>query len=134
MDKSARFQKPIINEDSLIQFYELPDDNLPDLLIEVIDLFISSSALQVMSISNFIKSADFINASKAAHNLKSGAQTLGALAFGEICQKIENFNVENNKSDLNELIDSLNNLHRQSCNELLKIRLKRENKLLRKTS
>jgi CheY-like chemotaxis protein len=61
----------------------------PDLLIRVIDLFVSSSNELIDTMVAASRLDDAVTLAHAAHTLKSSSANVGALAFAELCAELE---------------------------------------------
>ena len=113
---------PFIDQEVLSQFDDLHIEGEPDILIELIDSFLSSTPKRIEAMAQFVASADVESASKEAHALKSAAQSLGAKALGELCQQLEDFTKNKTQENIFELIEELKNSYQGSCSELKEIR------------
>jgi len=61
----------------------------PDLLIRVIDLFVSSSNELIDTMVAASRLDDAVTLAHAAHTLKSSSANVGAMAFAELCAELE---------------------------------------------
>ncbi len=61
----------------------------PDLLIRVVDLFVSSSNELIDTMVAASRLDDAVTLAHAAHTLKSSSANVGALAFAELCAELE---------------------------------------------
>ena len=65
------------------------EDDLPDFVISLIDLFILESTLQVDSLKNAAHPSNFRTLRATAHSLKGSSMTLGANRLGALCAQLE---------------------------------------------
>jgi CheY-like chemotaxis protein len=61
----------------------------PDLLVRVIDLYVSSSNALIDTMLAASRLEDAISLAHAAHGLKSSSANVGALALAELCNEVE---------------------------------------------
>jgi CheY-like chemotaxis protein/HPt (histidine-containing phosphotransfer) domain-containing protein len=61
----------------------------PDLLIRVVDLFVSSSNELIDTMVAASRLDDAVTLAHAAHTLKSSSANVGAMAFAELCAELE---------------------------------------------
>jgi two-component system sensor histidine kinase/response regulator len=61
----------------------------PDLLVRVIDLYVSSSNALIDTMQAASRLEDAVTLAHAAHGLKSSSANVGALAFAELCSEVE---------------------------------------------
>ncbi len=118
----------MIDENVLEQFEELQIEGKKDIIVEIIDSFLEQSKLRMENIELNIKKMNINDISIDAHIIKSGARTLGANSLGDLCQEIENLRGSNNFDIIKNLCIKLKIEYSQTCEELLNIRIKRENK------
>lgn len=78
-----------LNPAALEELRQLQEEGDHSLTIELIDVFVSSAQDRVRDIGSFVSAGDAEKASKAAHNFKSGARTLGAEKLGALCEELE---------------------------------------------
>lgn len=64
-------------------------DNEEDIMLEIINEFISSSILYVNDIEGALSAADFKTTNFVAHKLKGALKFLGATLLADIAQEIE---------------------------------------------
>jgi len=61
----------------------------PDLLVRVVDLYVSSSNALIDTMLTASRREDAVTVANAAHALKSSSANVGALAFAELCSEVE---------------------------------------------
>ena len=66
-------------------------DGEPDLIVDVIDLYVKDAPRRLANMSTFLADGDLHSLSREAHCLKGSSATLGALVMTKLCQAVENF-------------------------------------------
>ena len=115
-----------IDRNILKQFDSLQIKGKPDILVQAIESFLKTSPKRIQTISKLVQEREIEKVAREAHGLKSSAQTLGALALGEICQKLEDIPKSVPPTELDSLFETLKNSFRQSCKELTEIKTQQE--------
>ncbi|MFZ1752769.1 MAG: Hpt domain-containing protein [Caldilineaceae bacterium] len=64
-------------------------DNDPDIMLELIDIFMHDSEEHLEGIRLAMDRGDYRHIEISAHSLKSSAATFGAMAFSELCFRLE---------------------------------------------
>lgn len=116
----------MIDENALKQFEELQIEGKKDVVLEIIDSFFEQSILRMDNIELNIKKMNINDISIDAHILKSGARTVGANSLGDLCQEIENLRDSTNFDNVKNLYIKLKMEYAKTCEELLIIKIKRE--------
>jgi PAS domain S-box-containing protein len=80
----------------------------PEIVRELLEDFRHNSASISSDLHTAWQSADFKNVGAAAHKLKSSARTVGAMALGEMCEKIETAVTAERFEHIGELIELFN--------------------------
>ncbi len=73
----------------LAAFAELQDDGEPDLIVELIDLYLQEAPLRIEAIRRAVADADGLSLKRAAHSLKGSSGTLGVRPLAALCQELE---------------------------------------------
>lgn len=73
----------------LAAFEELQDDGEPDLIVELIDLYLQEAPLRIEAIQRAVADADGLSLKHAAHSLKGSSGTLGVRPLAALCQELE---------------------------------------------
>jgi two-component system sensor histidine kinase/response regulator len=68
---------------------DLQDPNEPNLLKEIVDLFIASTPVRLEKIRAALSESNSRSLALEAHALKSGSANLGANAMRDLCLKLE---------------------------------------------
>lgn len=80
---------PILDSQTLEGLAALADEGDPDLICELIDLFLDDAVDRLRSMSAAVEAGDPEPVAQAAHALKSASASVGALAFSGKCRDIE---------------------------------------------
>lgn len=80
---------PVIDAATFGALEELAGDDDPDLIRDLVALFIEDSALRVSSLKRGLETADVGAIRAAAHALRSSAANVGALEFSSACSDLE---------------------------------------------
>ena len=70
-------------------YEELQSDDCPDLIVELIDLYLQEMPERVTKIREAAISTEWLSLKSAAHALKGSSGSLGVRHVAEICQKLE---------------------------------------------
>ena len=122
MNQTEGGSKNMIELSVLNQLEELQSDGEPDIIIEVIDLFLTTSLERVEAIQKFSEKDDRMSASRQAHALKSSAKTLGALELGDLCQKIEDLKNGGMPAELHAFVKQLEISYELTCKALIQLK------------
>jgi HPt (histidine-containing phosphotransfer) domain-containing protein len=74
---------------ALAAFGELQEDGEPDLVVELIDLYLQEAPLRIEAIQRAVADADGLSLKRAAHSLKGSSGTLGVLPLAALCEELE---------------------------------------------
>lgn len=85
-------------------------DGEPDLVVELIDLYLEDTPRRLAAISTLLRQRDAPSLRRAAHGLKGSSATLGAGSTARLCEAIEQMALENS---LERGPDVLNELHHE---------------------
>jgi HPt (histidine-containing phosphotransfer) domain-containing protein len=109
----------------LIAFEEMQIEGEPDLIVELIDLYLADVPQRLSAMKDFILKADWNSLKRAAHTLKGSSVNLGVTGMGLLCEKLEQ-SVDSESFDLsNDLISMLEQSFMQSSRILLAARQNR---------
>lgn len=78
-----------VDMDSLNAFEELQSDDGPDLIVELIDLYLQDAPQRILAIREAAVATEWVLLKRAAHNLKGSSGNLGVRHVAEICEKLE---------------------------------------------
>ena len=73
----------------LTSFAEVQIESEPDLIVELIDLYLEDAPRRIASLHEAAAVADEKGLRRAAHTLKGSSANLGALRIAELCEQIE---------------------------------------------
>lgn len=94
----------VIDREAFAVLESLADEDDPDLVKEIIELFLDDSAMRIAQIENSSDDVDAIRAQ--AHALKSASANVGALCFSSTCAEIESAAISDAGAGLMELVSS----------------------------
>lgn len=73
----------------LASFDELQEDGEPDLIVELIDLYLEGAPVLISAIQNAVAEADGLSLKRAAHSFKGSSGTLGVRLLATVCEELE---------------------------------------------
>jgi HPt (histidine-containing phosphotransfer) domain-containing protein len=73
----------------LISLEAAQADGEPDLVLDLIDLYLDDTPRRLASMSSLLEQRDALSLQRAAHCLKGSSATLGARGTAELCRAIE---------------------------------------------
>jgi HPt (histidine-containing phosphotransfer) domain-containing protein len=79
----------IVDLSVLLSFEEAQCEDEPDLIVELIDLYLTDVSKQLFVMKNSISKADVVSLKRAAHTVKGSSANLGMKAIATLCQEIE---------------------------------------------
>ncbi len=79
----------VLNMEIVEELISLSDDGNPELLLELIDIFLSDTPTKLESIVQGAEAADFHAMERAAHSLKGSSGNLGAQRLQESCEQMQ---------------------------------------------
>jgi signal transduction histidine kinase/CheY-like chemotaxis protein len=85
----VRAESAILDPQTLDRIRAMNRPGGPDLLVRVIDLYVSSSNALIDTMQAASRLEDAVTLAHAAHGLKSSSANVGALAFAELCSEVE---------------------------------------------
>lgn len=106
---------PVIDRMVFLQFADDVGPEHRDMLVEE---FAVETADKIRTIGVALRSADYVEAQRLAHSLKSGAGTFGAIALQKCAESIEAASAARNGSELARLYDDLVPLALRSVDEV----------------
>ncbi len=92
-----------------------------EFVTELIEMFLQQSEDIMSEIRNYSENKDVDNLSKLSHKLKGSCLNLGAIDMSKVCQTIEHNTRENNIDSIEQHLDSLENIYRETCEELRRL-------------
>lgn len=73
----------------LASYEEIQLDGKPDLIVELIDLYLEDAPRRVAVMQESLAKRDWLSLKREAHNLRGSSGNLGALQMARICDEIE---------------------------------------------
>ena len=70
-------------------FEEVQDEGEPDLIVELIDLYLEDAPRKMASMQEAVAGADEVSLRRAAHSLKGSSASLGAFGVAALCEELE---------------------------------------------
>ena len=70
-------------------FEEVQDEGEPDLIVELIDLYLEAAPRKLASMQEAVAGADEVSLRRAAHSLKGSSASLGAFGAAALCEELE---------------------------------------------
>ena len=89
-DRTAR----AIDLSVLISLEEAQVDGEPDLIVELIDLYLDEAPRRMAAMATLLAQRDWLSLSRAAHSLKGCSAVLGAGRTPQLCDAVEQFAVD----------------------------------------
>lgn len=91
----------------LLGFAEVQCKDEPDLIVELIDLYLADFPQQLSAMKNSVSNADENSLKRAAHTLKGSSANLGVNGVAALCEKMQETVSSESFQQTNELIDRL---------------------------
>lgn len=79
----------ILDSDTIAALLELGGEDDPELLLELVDLFLGDAAERMQTLTAAWGGGDLETVARAAHALKSASANIGALCFSGACKEVE---------------------------------------------
>lgn len=108
----------------LLGFEDAQGEGEPDLIVELIDLYLEDVPPQLSAMKDFVLKADAVSLKRAAHNLKGSSANLGAKAVAMLCEELEQTGLSDSLQQSN-IIDRLEQAFTRVCKLFLAERLNR---------
>lgn len=78
----------------LTAFEDVQREGEPDLIVELIDLYLADVPQRLSAIKDSILKTDRVSLKLAAHNLKGGSANLGVTAIASLCEELEHADLD----------------------------------------
>ncbi len=91
----------------LLGFAEAQCEDEPDLIVELIDLYLADFPQQLSVMKDSVLRADEICLKRAAHTLKGSSANLGVNAITALCEEIEQTDLSESFQQINVFINRL---------------------------
>lgn len=105
-----------------LQQVQIPGE--PNLLLELIDLFVTETPIKLDALRNAFSQKDYVQVRRISHNLKGGSGSLGANPMMKVCAEIEQRCKNNSLESLDSLLIQLEMEFMRAEHVLLKEREK----------
>ena len=79
----------VLDQDVLNELISFSEDGDPELLLDLIHMFLDDSPSKVEAVEQGLKSGDFEKAERAAHSLKGSSGNLGARLVQDVCEQLQ---------------------------------------------
>jgi HPt (histidine-containing phosphotransfer) domain-containing protein len=83
------------------------EDGEPDLIVELIDLYLQDAPRWIAAIKSAVANGDASLLKRAAHTLKGSSGSVGLLKMAELCQKLEHLDCHQAASGFEALVQLL---------------------------
>jgi HPt (histidine-containing phosphotransfer) domain-containing protein len=94
-----------IDPDVIEGLRELGGDDEPELLAELIEIFLRDAPQRIGEIERGLRTSDIALLERASHTLKSSSANIGALGLSELCRRIERSAREGSLRGLDTLVE-----------------------------
>lgn len=91
----------------LLGFGDMQDSDEPDLIVELIDLYLADVPQRLKEMNEFVLKADKVSLKRAAHNLKGSSANLGVKSVANLCESLEQTDSTESFREANILINRL---------------------------
>jgi HPt (histidine-containing phosphotransfer) domain-containing protein len=81
--------EPVLQPNALNAIVEMIGVDDPEVVVDLIDTFLTDSQRQVEEMQRSIASGDIKTLHRAAHSMKSSSATFGAMYLSKLCQRLE---------------------------------------------
>ena len=91
----------------LASYEKIQLDGEPDLIVELIDLYLEDAPRRVAVMQESLAKRDWLSVKREAHNLRGSSGNLGALQMARICDEIEGIESGNLFASIAALLNCL---------------------------
>jgi HPt (histidine-containing phosphotransfer) domain-containing protein len=102
-DSTTRASPGIIDPKVIQGLRDLGGEDEPELLAELIDIFLEDAPQRMKDITEGLTGRDFGRVERGAHTLKSSSANIGALGLSDVCRQI----VESTRTNRTEILPEL---------------------------
>ena len=117
---------PLIDSDILRDIISMQTPDEPDILIELINIYLIDSKKYFENITQSANSDDIDALKKAIHSLKGASGNIGARFLAARCEELEGLLEKNNIEKVKELLSQVELEFNQVCSVLIDYREKRK--------
>ena len=94
----------VVSADTIEMLMELGGEDDPELLEELIHLYLDDSRVRVKILGDALDGGDLEAIGRSAHALKSASANIGALCFADVCREIETYANAGDSARVQELV------------------------------
>ncbi len=80
---------PVLDMSVVEELLSFSDDGDPELLMDLIQMFLEDGPSKVAAVSEGVSAGDFEKAERAAHSLKGSSGNLGARLLQNVCEEMQ---------------------------------------------
>lgn len=117
----------IVSNEVIEELLSLSDDGDPELLLDLIEMFLEDAPERIASIGTALQSTDFDGIERAAHSLKGSAGNLGAVLLQADCETMQNAGRHKVLTEAEQCFPALQQHFAEAKEELETIRAKFSN-------
>jgi CheY-like chemotaxis protein len=99
--------EPILDEEVIAGLRELQEDDGPDILAELIEMYLSDTPPRLGSLKEAIASGDANAVRELAHSVKGSSSNLGAQRMAQLCAQLEAYGKSGDLSDAGPVAQKL---------------------------
>ena len=114
-----------VDMEVLNAFEELQEDHESDLIVELIDLYLTDAPQRLLAIREAAFANEWLLLKRAAHNLKGSSANLGIRQVAETCRKLEGTDYELSTESVEKLLQQLDHEFARASEALLTERQRR---------
>jgi len=114
-----------VDMEVLNAFEELQEDHETDLIVELIDLYLTDAPQRLLAIREAAFANEWLLLKRAAHNLKGSSANLGIRQVAETCRKLEGTDYELSTESVEKLLQQLDHEFARASEALLTERQRR---------
>jgi HPt (histidine-containing phosphotransfer) domain-containing protein len=115
--------QPILDMSMVEELLSFADEGDPELLLDLIRMFLDDGPTKVHSVSEGLKNGDFDQMERAAHSLKGSSGNLGARALQETCELLQVAARQHRLEELRRLAPDLSRHYAQAERALRELQL-----------
>jgi HPt (histidine-containing phosphotransfer) domain-containing protein len=114
-----------VDMELLNAFAELQADDEADLIVELIDLYLTDAPQRILAIREAALANEWLLLKRAAHNLKGSSANLGIRQVAETCRKLEGTDYVLSTESVEKLLQQLDDEFARASEALLSERQRR---------
>ena len=97
----------VLDQSVLDELLSFADDGDPELLLDLINMFLDDGPSKVQAVQEGIAAGDFDKAERAAHSLKGSSGNLGAVRVQDVAESLQVAGRSRDQASVDGLVDSL---------------------------